>query len=360
MNIGGGEAADQMVRMLLSGTEVVIRLSGSALKNLLALTLALARNHKKLSGKVNLGKMLRETRDLRQFSMTPEQYKEFQHRARKQKLLFATVRDRDGWGKLIDVILPVTELDRANQIFQRMLYQEPDRQPEAPTPERERTKERTSPEKGPQERQRHPKTPTARQDPQTPTQGRQSGQTAPHQADPPKKESRSGRGSRDTRTSSSTPQGQGGTAQGLPGAVGAELRPGQRENKIQAQDEIMACLKQAFHSSGVRRPMNGAPRIFCVFPEVNATETAIPSKQASCLPALLHPRGMGGAAHRPITGKQPGPGWRTAGPDRQPDRRAPESPGGAVDGQESPLHPELHRRLYHGPRPVGRGARPQA
>lgn len=97
MNIGGGEAADQMVRMLLSGTEVVIRLSGSALKNLLALTLALARNHKKLSGKVNLGKMLRETRDLRQFSMTPEQYKEFQHRARKQKLL---VRHRQGSGWL--------------------------------------------------------------------------------------------------------------------------------------------------------------------------------------------------------------------------------------------------------------------
>ena len=42
MNIGGGEAADQMVRMMLTGTEVVIRLSGSALKNLLALSLALA------------------------------------------------------------------------------------------------------------------------------------------------------------------------------------------------------------------------------------------------------------------------------------------------------------------------------
>ncbi|MFR4199662.1 MAG: PcfB family protein [Flavonifractor plautii] len=138
-----------MVRMLLSGTEVVIRLSGSALKNLLALTLALARNHKKLSGKVNLGKMLRETRDLRQFSMTPEQYKEFQHRARKQKLLFATVRDRDGQGKLIDVILPVTELDRANQIFQRMLYQEPDRQPEAHTPERVRDEGAYGPEQGP-------------------------------------------------------------------------------------------------------------------------------------------------------------------------------------------------------------------
>ena len=38
----GGEAADQMVRMMLSGSEAAIRLSGSALKNTLALTMALA------------------------------------------------------------------------------------------------------------------------------------------------------------------------------------------------------------------------------------------------------------------------------------------------------------------------------
>ena len=207
MNIGGGEAADQMVRMMLSGTEIIVRLSGSALKNLLALTLALARNHKKLSGKVNLGKMLRETRDLRQFSMTPEQYKEFQHRAKKQKLLFATVRDRDDRGKLIDVLLPVTELDRANQIFQRMLYQEPDRQTEPHTRERARdTKD--SPEQGRQARQ-EPRRDLTQQDTQRPVQGRQSGQTAPHQEETPKKESRAGRGSHDTRTSSSTPQGPG-------------------------------------------------------------------------------------------------------------------------------------------------------
>ena len=191
MNVGGGEAADQMVRMMLSGAEVMVRLSGSALKNLLALSLALARNHKKLSGKINLGKMLRETRDLRQFSMTPEQYKDFQHRAKKQKLLFSVIRDQDDRGKLIDVILPVTELDRANQIFQRMLYQEPGRQLEPRTQERERGKEpeHTSPDKAPQGRQRPPKAP-ARQGPQTPPQGRQSGQTAPRQAQPPKKESR--------------------------------------------------------------------------------------------------------------------------------------------------------------------------
>ena len=59
MNVGGGEAADQMVRMMLSGGEVAVRLGGSALKNLLALTMALAQNNKTLSGKVNMERMLR-------------------------------------------------------------------------------------------------------------------------------------------------------------------------------------------------------------------------------------------------------------------------------------------------------------
>ena len=135
MNVGGGEAADQMVRMMLSGTEVMVRLSGSALKNMLALTMALASNRKVLSGKVNMGKMLRETRDLRRFPMTPEQYKQFKKLAKKHKLLFSVIKDKDDKGKLMDVILPVTELERANAIFERILYTlppEPERKPAKP------------------------------------------------------------------------------------------------------------------------------------------------------------------------------------------------------------------------------------
>ncbi len=135
MNVGGGEAADQMVRMMLSGTEVMVRLSGSALKNMLALTMALASNRKVLSGKVNMGKMLRETRDLRRFPMTPEQYKQFKKLAKKHKLLFSVIKDKDDRGKVLDVILPVTELDRANSIFERILYTlppEPERRPAKP------------------------------------------------------------------------------------------------------------------------------------------------------------------------------------------------------------------------------------
>lgn len=137
MNVGGGEAADQVVRMMLSSGEVAVRLGGSAMKNLLALTMALAKNRKALSGKVNMGKMLRQTRDLRQFSMTPKQYRQFKKLAGKQKILFSAIRDADGKGKLVDVILPVTELDRANHIFERILYAPQQEQPE-PQPKRER------------------------------------------------------------------------------------------------------------------------------------------------------------------------------------------------------------------------------
>lgn len=204
MNIGGGEAADQLVRMLLSGTEVSVRLGGSALKNLLALTMALAKNNKTLSGKVNLGKMLRETRDLRQFPMTPEQYKQFARLAKKQKILFSAIHDRDDRGKLIDVILPVTELDRANMIFERLAYMPPAYREERSAPQRAQG----APGEPQHERSRAQGREEQNQ-PQRPQNGAVREEQAPPQerqeVPPPKKDSRSGRDSPAINTSSATP-----------------------------------------------------------------------------------------------------------------------------------------------------------
>ena len=204
MTVGGGEAADQMVRMMLSGGEVAVRLGGSALKNLLALTMALAKNNQTISGKVNMTKILRETRDVRLFPMTPEQYQKFQKHAKKQKILFSAIKDKDGKGKLIDVVMPVTELDRANLIFERIMYQGPVRQ----APERE---ERPAP--SPEEDRQEPFPARDRQDPRTERDGPQEPPLEaprrelpddPWELEPPKKDSRSERDSRGTRTRSST------------------------------------------------------------------------------------------------------------------------------------------------------------
>jgi len=202
MNVGGGEAADQLVRMMLSGTEVTVRLGGSAVKNLLALTVALAKNNKVLSGKVSLGKMLRETRDLRQFPMTPEQYKQFAKLAKKHKILFSAIRDQDDRGKLIDVILPVTELDRANMIFERLTYVPPTPQEKksAPQEEQKRTQEPQ------QEQSRAAQGRQEQRQAQRPQNGPlQEQKTSNQEAAPPKKDSRSERDLPGTSTNYSTP-----------------------------------------------------------------------------------------------------------------------------------------------------------
>lgn len=167
MNIGGGEAADQMVRMILSGSEIVIRLTGSAAKNLLAISLALAKSHRKVSGRMRMGKMLQQTRDLRTFPMTQEEYRAFKKGAREKKLLYAAIkssRNPDGPNSMVDVVMPPSEVERANLVFAQMMY----RQPEA-------------------ERQQAQEVPPKEKQPET-----------------PKKDSRSGRGSRDTNISSRT------------------------------------------------------------------------------------------------------------------------------------------------------------
>ena len=231
MTVGGGEAADQMVRMMLSGTEVAVRLSGSALKNLLALTMALASNRKTLSGKVNMGKMLRETRDLRRFPMTPEQYKQFKKLAKKHKLLFSVIKDKDDKGKVLDVILPVTELERANAIFERILYTlppEPERRPAKPlqkghevfqerqAPEQVQDRhqerqpsERRKPALKPQEAPVRPPQPQREVSQRSPDQGRQEAPVAQRQGDKGKNGSRSERDSHVIKISSSIPKESG-------------------------------------------------------------------------------------------------------------------------------------------------------
>ena len=133
----GGEAADQTVRMMLSGTEMALRLGGSLLKNLLALTLALAKNHKTISGKVNMAKMLRQTRDIRQFQMTLEQYQQFKKIAPRQKILFSAIRDTDGRGRFVDVAIPMADLERANHVFSRIQFVPEQEKSERQQPERE-------------------------------------------------------------------------------------------------------------------------------------------------------------------------------------------------------------------------------
>ena len=105
--------------MMLSGGEVAVKLAGSAAKNAAAMLLALARNHKKVYGRTSLKKILQQTRDIRTFSLTPEQYREFSRQA-KDKVLFAGIQDKEQPDAPVDLVIPTTDLELANVIFERL------------------------------------------------------------------------------------------------------------------------------------------------------------------------------------------------------------------------------------------------
>ena len=111
---------------MLTGTEITLRLTASAAKNLLALSVALAKQHKQISGKTQMKKILKDTRDIRVFPMTRAQYRAFQKKAKPFRLRYASIRDRDGGGQ-IDLVLPATELERANLVFEKMFYRQEDK-----------------------------------------------------------------------------------------------------------------------------------------------------------------------------------------------------------------------------------------
>lgn len=137
------DAAETVVRVMLTGTEITLRLTASAAKNLLALSVALAKQHKQISGKTRMKKILKDTRDIRVFPMTRAQYRAFQKKAKSFRLLYASIWDRDGGGQ-IDLVLPATELDRANLVFEKMLYQQEDKASGKASAEKVREKEEPS------------------------------------------------------------------------------------------------------------------------------------------------------------------------------------------------------------------------
>ena len=138
-----GDAADTVVRVMLTGTEITLRLTASAAKNLLALSVALAKQHKQISGKTRMKKILKDTRDIRVFPMTKAQYRAFRKQAKPFWLLYAAIRDKDGRGQ-IDLVLPATELDRANLVFEKMLYRQEDKSSGKETVEKPKEKEEPS------------------------------------------------------------------------------------------------------------------------------------------------------------------------------------------------------------------------
>lgn len=132
-----GEAADLVMKEGVQISEEAIKLLARGAKNLAALLYALAKDQKKLYGKVSMNRLLSERRPIEVLPLRTEDFDEFKRRAKKVGLLFATVEDKKGDAPYLDMLTNIDHLSQANYILEQMGYQP--KQPEEAQPKKAQT-----------------------------------------------------------------------------------------------------------------------------------------------------------------------------------------------------------------------------
>ena len=135
-----GEAADEFVRIMLNGTEVAVKLTGSAAKNLAALLIAWSKNEKKVYGKTSMMRLLRSGDELQVLSLNKEQYRQFKTMAKKKVLYAPFLNTLSDDGK-IDVVISSKSIPIVNYILKKIGYGEVTKE----TEQAEETKKKDTP-----------------------------------------------------------------------------------------------------------------------------------------------------------------------------------------------------------------------
>lgn len=117
-----GDAAEQIVRMSLEGTEVALKLTGSAAKNIAAALYAVLKNRdkNKIKGRQRLTAMLKSGKELKVFTISEEHLKQFATEAKRYGVVYCALR---GKGKsedgLVDVMVRAEDASKINRIVER-------------------------------------------------------------------------------------------------------------------------------------------------------------------------------------------------------------------------------------------------
>lgn len=119
--MNSGEAAESVVRMSLQGTEVALKITGEAAKNVAALMYAIYRGRKRTKGKTKLEKMLKSGQPLKIFSVRKDELKFFRKVAKRYGILYALLIDKHNLDSdgMIDIVVPASAAARLNRIINR-------------------------------------------------------------------------------------------------------------------------------------------------------------------------------------------------------------------------------------------------
>lgn len=114
-----GEAADQVMRMMLNGAEVLIKLSGTGAKNAAVLLYSIARQQKKTKGHARLESMLRSGKPLKVYTFKDSDLPKFKEVAKQYGILYTVLKEKDKTGGVFDVMVRAEDESKIARITER-------------------------------------------------------------------------------------------------------------------------------------------------------------------------------------------------------------------------------------------------
>lgn len=120
-----GDAAEQIVRLTLEGYEVVLKITGSAAKNIAAFLYAALRDadKNKTSGRTRLKSMLRSGKELKIYGVRNSDLKTFKEEAKRYGVLYCVLRDLKGSPDgMCDIMVRAEDAAKIDRIVERFKF----------------------------------------------------------------------------------------------------------------------------------------------------------------------------------------------------------------------------------------------
>ena len=117
-----GDAAEQVVHLSLEGTEMVLRLSGSAARNVAAAIYTIWKNRDKTKtkGYQRLDAMLKSGKELKVFTITEKHLKQFSAEAKRYGVVYCALRGKErSEDGMVDIMVRAEDASKINRIVER-------------------------------------------------------------------------------------------------------------------------------------------------------------------------------------------------------------------------------------------------
>lgn len=117
-----GDVAEQIVKMSLEGFEIAAKITGSGAKNIAVMLYSILKNQdkNKIKGRARLTSMLRSGKELKVFTVSEENLKQFTLEAKRYGIVYCALRGKnvsnDG---LVDVMVRAEDASKINRIVER-------------------------------------------------------------------------------------------------------------------------------------------------------------------------------------------------------------------------------------------------